>query len=306
MKVSLSNVQYTNYPQKNISFGDNAIKSPNKYRPNLHTHYTYLGRGHFDRTDVAKYAIDIIRKSNENVEFLFCGCSDGSEVFDMVMELKSQFDAKKIPMDKFPKIKAFDVSSKLIDTAKTGRINLSEDGINYANILYGDYKFFTDPKPIIKFENDNLRHLEEGSRLEIRNSYQFDKNLLEKIEFYKGEMLEEFKRISSKTRKIVFCRNVARYNSEDSQRKAAKLLANRLKPGSLVIVGVRDEHNAWTSDMQALGMERNNALPFVEEMRKTNFIHRYDMSIDGTVYQKVDLLPKNKFLRVIKKLFKRL
>ena len=176
MKVSLSNIQYTKYPVKNVTFGDTSAKSYNMYRPDLDTHHTYLGRGYFNRTKVANHAIDLILNNKENVEFVFCGCSDGSEVFEMAMELKSQFDKQGIPMDKFPKIKAFDKKPELIDIAKKGRINLSEAGMAYVKELYPGYKFFTDEAPILKIDGDNLKHFEESLELKINHSYQFDKD----------------------------------------------------------------------------------------------------------------------------------
>ena len=201
----------------------------------------------------------------------------------------------------FPKIKAFDKKPELIDIAKKGRINLSEAGMAYVKELYPGYKFFTDEAPILKIDGDNLKHFEESLELKINHSYQFDKDLMDKIKFYTGDMLEEFKKLDSKDCKIIFCRNAARYNSENSQRQAAKLLAKKLKQGSLVVVGFRDEHNILTSEIQPFIMDKYRALPFVDEMRKTNFTHRYDICRVGSVYQKITFLPKNKVLKAIVK-----
>lgn len=302
MKVSFSDINYQKHSQ--TAFGDCTAKSKSQYGTDLLTHFTYIGRDYFDRVKLADYVIDLTKEYNKRIEMVFCGCSDCSEVFDMVMALKKRFDEKGIKMDKFPSFTAFDKNPELINLAKNGRINIAKETIQTINEKYQGYNFFTNEAPIVDIECDNLGLFKEKTTHEIQHSYKFDSDLLKYIEFHTGEMLDKFKGINSDVPQIVFCRNVARYNSEQDQIKAARMLAKNLKHRSLVIIGFRDENIDISNYLRPYCRENTNPLPMVEEMRKTSFVHMYDLDKFGSVYQKIDLLPKNKFLRRIVKFFR--
>lgn len=288
MQIKSSNLQ-TNYKYTHPSFGDCAIKQSGD---KLVTHFTHLGRDlRINRQRLADYAFNMIKNPKLGCEFIFCGCSDGSEIFDIMMAVVYKFYKEKIPHDKLPKFKAFDLSQKMIDIAKTGRINISNAGIQYVKESYPDYPFWINQQGIMYYPDDNIPYLERKIGSPIKNSYQFNPKLLEKIDFYRGSMLSEFQKIDSDSCKIVVCRNAARYNPESYQRESARVLDKNLKPHSLVIVGICDEYNPTDKDNNIIidmskGAKGCERLPFTDELFRNNFHHNEYLSPDHLIYQK--------------------
>jgi chemotaxis methyl-accepting protein methylase len=276
--------------KKQISpaFGDCAIRNGGE---KLATHLSYIGRELcINRKMLDKAAIDMLA-ADKGCEYLFCGCSDGSEIFDIFMSLTYCFFENKVPFKYLPKFRAFDCSPQMVNIAKNGRINISNVGMNYIKTTYPKFNFFINEGDIIRHKGDNIEELEQKIGSKVEHSYQFQPKLLEKIEFYTSNMLEEFGKISSDICRIIFCRNVARYNSKDDQQKAAKLLDKNLSPDSLIVVGYCDEHNITDENNNIIeDLEKNpnsaSRLPFVEALFNGCFGHEKSISYDGLVYKK--------------------
>ena len=212
-------------------------------------------------------------------------------MFDIYISLLYCFFENNIPFRYLPKFKAFDSSQKMINIAKSGRINISSAGMNYIKTNFPKFNFFKDEGDIVKYKGDDIEELSKRIGAKIEHSYLFQPKLLEKIEFYKGRMLQEFRKITPDVCKILFCRNVARYNTDKSQITAAKLLDKNLKPESLVIVGDNDEHNVTDKDNNIIESLVNNIndcprLPFTETLFNGHFDYDKTISRDGLVYKK--------------------
>lgn len=278
----------SNKIKKTPSFGDCAIREGSE---KLATHLTCIGRDlQVNRKMLNKNAIDLMAW-DDGCKFLFCGCSDGSEVFDIFMSLAHYFFEKKQSFKDLPEFNAFDFSEQMVNIAKKGRINISNIGMNYIRKTYPKINFFKDEGDIIHHKGDNIEELERKIGSKVEHSYQFQPKVLEKINFYVGDMLEEFGKITSDVCRIIFCRNVARYNSVDDQIKAAQLLDKNLKPGSLVVVGYYDEHNITDKDNNIIEELKNNPesaprLPFTDALFHGNFGHEKTISANGLVYKK--------------------
>ena len=278
----------SNKNKRTPAFGDCAIRNSGE---KLATHLSCIGRDLcVNRKMLNKSAIDMLA-TDKGCEYLFCGCSDGSEIFDVFMSLVYSFFENKVPFSYLPKFKAFDCSPQMVDIAKNGRINISNVGMNYIKTTYPKFNFFIKEGDIISHKGDNIEELEQKIGSKVEHSYQFQPKLLEKIEFYTGNMLQEFSKISSDICRIIFCRNVARYNSKDDQTEAAKLLDKNLKPESLVIVGYYDEHNITDENNNIIEDLRKNPdsaprIPFAEALFQGNFGHEKSISYDGLVYKK--------------------
>jgi len=270
------------------TFRDCAIRESGE---KLATHLSYVGRDLcVNREMLNKAAVDMLI-ADKGCEYLFCGCSDGSEIFDVFMSLVYSFFENKVPFSYLPKFRAFDCSPKMVNIAKNGRINISTTGMNYIKSSYPKFNFFRDERDVIHHEGDNIKELEQKIGSKVEHSYQFQPKLLEKIEFYTGNMLQEFSKISSDICRIIFCRNVARYNSKEDQLNAAKLLDKNLKSESLVVVGYYDKYNIAdenNSIIEDLRKNPNSAprLPFVEELSNGCFRPDKLISRDGLVYKK--------------------
>lgn len=290
----------TNYNRINPSFGDCAIKAA---ADDLCTHFTHIDRNITDHSINIQRLTNYITKLKDNCVLMFCGCSDASEVYAFLMPLVYKFHNEGIPLDKLPRIKAFDVSPEIIDIAKKGRINISNAGVNYINSQYGNFNFFTDKAEIVKYPNDNLQYLEQKLGSKIVNSYQFNPELLKKVEFYTSDMLTEFKNLSSDVYHIIWDRNVPRYNTDVYQRQAGKALDENLKPGSLVIVGFCDEFNPmdpsnkkFIVDIEKEGYAKCPRLPFTDELFNGKFCHDQTISPYNLVYKKLERKPTYYYL----------
>lgn len=284
MKISPLSVNI-NKKQKSPAFGDCAIRNGSI------SHLTHIGRELcVNRKQLNHFAADLIT-SGKGCEFLFCGCSDGSEIFDIFMSLAYYFFENKIPFKYFPKFKAFDSSEEMVNIAKTGRINISTVGMNYIKTTYPKFNFFINEGDVVKHNGESIEELEHKLGSKVEHSYQFQPKLLEKIEFYKGDMLQEFSKITSDICRIIFCRNVARYNSDSDQQNAARLLNENLKKESLVVVGFYDEHNITDKDNNIIEELKKNInlckrLPFTEALANGDFGHETNISYDKLVYKK--------------------
>lgn len=277
-----------NKTQKTPSFGDCAIRNGGE---KLATHLSYIGRELcVNRKLINNSVIDSVR-SGKPCEFLFCGCSDSSETLDIFMSVFYSFFENRIPFKYLPKFRAFDSSEQMIDIAKKGRINISNAGMDYIKTRYPKFNFFRDEGDVIHHKGDNIEELEQKIGSKVEHSYQFQPRLLEKIEFYQGDMLQEFAKITSNVIRYIFCRNVARYNTKNDQVEAAGLLDKNLKPESLVVVGYYDEHNITDEDNNIIEYLKNNInlcprLPFAERLFNGNFGYEKAISPDGLVYKK--------------------
>lgn len=268
MNVQPLNI-YQNYQYRSPSFGDCAVRSADA-ADNLIKHYTCLGRGfHLDLNKLNDYVIDLIKNGKDKCEFVFCGCSDGSEVFQILMSLVTRMKEREISLSLLPKFTAFDTDTYILDIAKSGRINVSEKFIKSYPTAY-PYIFFSEEGPLIKHPNDDIATLEKRLGSPITHSYQFNKDLLKKIEFKTGDMLDEFRKLDDKNCKILFCRNVAQYNEIPYQYDAASALNKNLKSGSLVIVGLGDERRDMVRRLENDKWKDYITLPFCQALNHNN------------------------------------
>ena len=271
-----------------LSFGDCAIR---EVGDKLITHFTHIKRYPGINRDMLTLATRDLMVSDKGCEYLFCGCSDASEVFDEFMFLAYAFFMNGIPFSYLPKFKAFDSSEQMINIAKTGRINISNAGINYIKSTYPKFNFFIKEGDVIHHEGEDIKELERAIGSKVEHSYQFQPDLLKRIEFYVGDMLQEFSKITSDICRIIFCRSAARYNSDDYQQKAATFLNQNLRADSLVFVGTYDEHNILDKDgnvVESLRKNPNTAprIPFAECLHNGNFVYDETISSENLVYKK--------------------
>lgn len=277
------------------TFGDCAKRSADAAESMIR-HYTYLGRDFYVSIDrLTDYVIDLIKKGSDKCEFIFCGCSDGSEVFQIMMSLISRMKKRGIPIELLPKFTAFDIDPYMVNVAKNGRINISDCWINNYQPIYSNIKFFGEEGPLLKHPNDDLAALEKVIG-PITHSYQFDKELLKKIEFKTGDMLEEFSKLDDRNCKILFCRNVAQYTGIPYQKQAAEALNKNMKPGSLVIVAPGDECRNFVERHKNDKWENYITLPFCQTLNHNNggrFAHEYYLS---PLPQSVVYIKGDKFL----------
>jgi len=285
-------IQTTNYYQQRNnapSFGETAARSVTKAAQELFTHYTVFNRGDFKISDLVIYTEALLRQNNGKVNFVFCGCSDGTEALDVTMGFLNKLRKDKLMPSS---IKAFDKEDKVINVAKTGRINVCDKSIEYIRDSYPRNGFVVSEHELVNIPGENLQAFKEKTGQELKHSYQFSKELLDQIHFYQADMLTELAKISPDDYTILFCRNLARYNTDSDQREMARLMDKNLRPYSLVIVGDCDAHNTLRANNTKIPILNDNEylnlkpVLMVEEMIKRGFIPVYDFSRSGTVFVK--------------------
>lgn len=236
MEISPINSQFnSNY---NPSFGTIATGlGKSAISPDLRMNFTHFFRSCCKKPEKIKHLKELIKMSDKPVELLYCGCSDGTAVFDDMMA----FVKAGIPFDKI-RINAFDIDKKMIDIAKSGRVNISNRELVEIYTEYPKNNFWVKELPLLNFPDNDIQFIEKSLNTKYQHSYQFNPELLKHINFYQGDLFSELGKRTSDTQRIISCENVAVYLTDSEQKHAADNFYRIMKPKSLLVVGERDTH----------------------------------------------------------------
>ena len=173
-------------------------------------------------------------------------CSDGSEAYSIAAFLMSKLP-EKIYKKFFP-ITACDIDEKVLSAANKRRINIHNFEFARTNKIYHIdlNNYFINPDLLIRIKNDNY---DEHQLM----SYEPIDELKENILFKKSDILTELSQIKDEGNSIIFCRNVFPYLNEDYIDKVVKTASDRLKSGSLFIIGEFDSRVQMASRLQENG-----------------------------------------------------
>lgn len=170
----------------------------------------------------------------KRVNIINLACADGSEAYTKIITLKERMGDES---EKFLPIRAYDIddeilraaNSALLNTAKLDRMELQ---INTEN--YEDYFSETSEKLIIKGDSD----FNDSKTMKVKNS------LKSAVRFEKADMYDVVKSIKDDSNTVLMCRNVLGYFEEDKVEDFVKLVSNKLKQGSLFVIGEHDIKNS--------------------------------------------------------------
>ena len=213
--------------------------------------YTQAFREDMEWTELSK-VFDENFKDNDKVKLYSLACSDGSEAYTLAISL---LENTQNPTKFFP-ITALDKDEVIIEFAKNKRINLSNSElgrIKAASHLGKEY--FVDKDQFIKIKgetrNDNSCY-----------SYSPIRILKDNIKFEQGDILDFLKKIEDNGNSIILCRNVFPYLSVDSHYDILKVLEQKLKAGSLFVIGQYDIHACIDKKLLNHGFEKISSLIF--------------------------------------------
>ncbi len=216
MKITSIN----NYYQSFRSTREHIVNSAGKA---INCHYT-----NFNRTDInwSKFAEFMAQRfaNKPEIKINLFGCSDGSEVYTLMLAIKSL--PQKIA-EKF-KIFASDISEKMIMTAKNGEILLHDNDIAFLEKNNAMEFFAEDAKSDIKImrgENFYPHIVKEDLRKNIEYSTK-DVRKAAESENFSGE--------------VFMFRNGWTYNTLEEQDKIAKNLNKNCDEKTLVVIGQSD------------------------------------------------------------------
>lgn len=191
---------------------------------------TWPFRDDIEWSELAKYEKKHFKDRNK-VNMVQFACSDGSEAYTQIISL---IENNPTPDDnKFFPIKAFDIDpevinaaqSKLLNTMTFDRVSLQINTENYD-------KYFKETEKKLDIKDD----IKFGSvkTLEVADI------LTEKVVFQNADMYKVLTKMEDNSNTILMCRNILGYFDEDKIEAFIKLVAEKLKKGSLFLIGEHD------------------------------------------------------------------
>lgn len=172
----------------------------------------------------------------DKVNSYVLACSDGSEAFTYAISIK-EFLPQEV-QKKFLPIKASDIDEEMIKTAKSGRINLYPIEFLLAENISGIdlFKYMTDKTVSHLIKGDEVSETDEIS------SYKVKKELLDAAEFKCSDILSEMRNLKDEGNSVIMCRNVFPYLKPSYVDKIILTAQEKLKIGSLFVIGNYDEY----------------------------------------------------------------
>ncbi len=204
------------------AFTSNVMRLSNGQAP----HFTYFFRGDFQWKAFVKY-LERHFANADKVNIYNGACSDGTEPFTLVMAIAQNLKSKIA--EKFFPIKAFDLNADLVNTAKTGKIPLLPQPYTCTDLLK------------LKIKN----RFREGNFLSYVNEQgkgkfvQFNQKTRDKIDFKQANVFTQISEMNGEN-SAVLLRNMWMYLEDYEQEILALRLGNKLKKGSVVVLGEYD------------------------------------------------------------------
>lgn len=110
------------------------------------------------------------------------------------------------------------------------RINLQINSDDYS-------KYFTDTNEILNIKND--LNLKSKKTLKATNL------LKNKVHFERADMYNILAELNDNSDTILLCRNILGYFEDNKVEKFVKIVSNKLKQGSMFIIGQHDTSNSF-------------------------------------------------------------
>lgn len=224
---------YQQYPNK-FSFGSCARFYKTSNGDEIGTN-SWLFRDDVDWKRLAKYEKNHFADKNR-VNIIQFASSDDSEAYTQIISLLE--NSPNTNPNKFFPIKAYDIDEEIVNAARSGLLNTSMvDRINL-QINSDDYsKYFTDTNEILNIKND--LNLKSKKTLKATNL------LKNKVHFERADMYNILAELNDNSDTILLCRNILGYFEDNKVEKFIKIVANKLKQGSLFIIGEYDTSNTF-------------------------------------------------------------
>lgn len=226
-------INYQQYPNK-FSFGSCARFYKTSNGDEIGTN-SWLFRDDVDWKRLAKYEKNHFADKNR-VNIIQFASSDGSEAYTQIISLLENYPNKN--SEKFFPIKAYDIDEEIVNAARSGLLNTNMvDRINL-QINSDDYsKYFTDTNEILNIKND--LNLKSKKTLKATNL------IKNRVHFERADMYNILSELNDNSDKILLCRNILGYFEDDKVEKFVKIVSNKLKQGSMFIIGQHDTSNSF-------------------------------------------------------------
>jgi len=237
--VSFLNIQ----PKQSPNFKSNArfYRLPNG--AGMET-FTY-----FFREDLQwKNFIPFIKDHFQNlpkVRIINAACSDGTEAFSLIIALRELLKGENY--DKFLPIKAYDIDDEVLRAANSGYILVNPDDVyeikRYTKKM--DKYLEKDNEDILKISQNGMCELIDGNVFLAQSTYKVNKRLRKQVDFDYGDIFNVLENYVDNGDTILFFRNTLGHFDENKINDFIKLAANKLKAGSLLIIGDFDTNSVF-------------------------------------------------------------
>ena len=209
-------------PKSNVDFG--------YYGREIIKTSTNMFREDLDWNALIKYIITHFKDKNR-VNTYSLAASDGSEAISYAITLLENLP--KNMLSKYFPVYASDIDKEIVNISKKGRINVF--GVEFAMTerMYGIdlSKYLKDKSVSIVINGDEI------SESDTISSYMLIDELRDAIQYKRSDILTEIKNIKDDGNSVVMCRNVFPYLSSDYADKVIETAKQKLKSGSLFIIG---------------------------------------------------------------------
>ncbi len=197
---------------------------------------TWLFRDDIDWTELSIYEKQHF-KDKKKVNMVQFACSDGSEAYTQIISLienNPSADDKKF----FP-IKAFDIDPEVIKAAKSKLLK---------TITFDTASLYMNT------DNYDKYFKESDKKLDIKNDINFESSktlkvadiLTDKVVFENADMYKVLAKMEDDSNTILLCRNILGYFDENKIKNFIKLVSEKLKQGSLFLIGELDSAQTST------------------------------------------------------------
>jgi chemotaxis methyl-accepting protein methylase len=189
---------------------------------------------HIFRTDIDwENLMEVLKKDykdEKKVNVYSLAGSDGSEGYTFAMAVMDRLP--KNQQSKYFKIKVSDIDHEVIRAAQSGVINSSATDFELMKYnLKNPKAYFKPTKNTFTIANN------EETRFKNYSGYKPIPKLRNAVEFKQGDILDVMKKIDKSEMSVVMCRNVMPYLSQNYVQEIVKNADEKLKKGSLFIIG---------------------------------------------------------------------
>lgn len=172
-------------------------------------------------------------KDKDKVNIVMFAASDGSEAYSTIISLLENCTDKKTAVQKFFPIRAYDIDEEILKAARSGYVNtISCDRMDLLMNCNNYYNYFSN--------TDNPLFIPDDTANKDTKTFKAKRILTDNVRFNQGDMFLKIQELEDSSNTVLMCRNSLGYFENDKIESFIKLAAERLKSGSVFVIGNHD------------------------------------------------------------------
>lgn len=176
-------------------------------------------------------------KDKDNVKTVMFAASDGSEAYSLIISLLEHSSHQNKTAQKFFPIMAYDIDNEIVKAARSGYINTTRSDRIDLQIRCDDYSnYLTETDKELLIENDPTSIL----KTDYVKTMKAKRILTDNVLFNQADMFAKIKELDDNSNTVLMCRNVLGYFENDKIEEFVKLASQKLKSGSVFVIGNHD------------------------------------------------------------------